>query len=51
LNGSLVLITCVEVTCTTPGASRRKIWLIVSALPGLALSKEVGELPPRAGSI
>src|SRR5947208_3639214 len=51
-NGSeFVLITCVEVTCTTPGASWRKISLIVSARPRLAVSKEVGELPPRAGWI
>src|SRR6266516_7204313 len=52
LNGSeLVLITCVEVTCTTPGASWRQILLIDSPLPGFAVWNEVGELPPRAGWI
>jgi hypothetical protein len=51
-NGSVVVVTTfVEVTCTTPGASRRKIPLIVSALPGVAVSKEVGEMPPSTGSI
>src|SRR2546430_12524814 len=51
-NGSeLVLITCVEVTCTTPGASSWKILLIDSPLPGFAVSNEVGELPPSAGWI
>src|SRR5258705_10287039 len=51
-NGSeLVLISCVEVTCTTPGASSWKILLIDSPLPGFAVSNEVGELPPSAGWI
>ena len=50
MNGSLVLTICVDVTWTTPGASCRKMSLIVSALPG-RVSNEVGELPPSAGWI
>ena len=49
--GSFVRTTCVEVTWTTAGASRRKISLIVIALPGLTGLNDVGELPAKAGSI